>query len=580
MYRSKHEKKVINVLQEIYKKIYRLAAKKEGLPFSLILSIKYNYLWRIRDFYLPVYTMEGTEKTGGKRIRVLFCGDKPSMLYMSNLLFSEKPEFKFIGRWNIFRLDKVIFLFYNKTDLTIVKTDCVFSNFLNKKGFITIPAWVRMKKDVSVPFEEVVRGFKKSAKEDVRKVKQHGYSYEITKSDDKFNLFFYNIRQPYFRNRMGEQALPGSENYHELHNAFRYGKLFLVKDNEKYVAGFIVITKGKVARPHFMGIVEQPYFHQAAGSALFYLFMLWAKKQGFKVLDFGLTRAFLNNGAFRFKRKWRMHVGIGRGFHGVFGFKINNFKTKAVYDFFENNPFIYIDRGKLKGFVFVRNNVSSSEKQAIYKRYFTPGLECLYIINGEKKLKELLKKFKGWRDVESKRKKLNIILLNDKNRVEEDVEEYTLNREYQAVYKALVEDFPEYKKLIFRTLTVTLPQLKKKGFDVEKVDVGMLKNVFSVFKEKRFSKEGIPVLLNYILSHNIRDVEKAVQMCGLNHVSLEDAEKIIEQIVSDRKKFVRENGLESFKPLMGVVMKSLGGRVDGKVASEMLKSKIKEVMGR
>ncbi|HHH80310.1 MAG TPA: hypothetical protein ENL13_05355, partial [Thermoplasmatales archaeon] len=33
-----------------------------------------------------------------------------------------------------------------------------------------------------------------------------------------------------------------------------------------------------------------------------------------------------------------------------------------------------------------------------------------------------------------------------------------------------------------------------------------------------------------------------------------------------------------FKPLMGVTMKSLGGRVDGKVVSEILKSKIKMII--
>ena len=67
-------------------------------------------------------------------------------------------------------------------------------------------------------------------------------------------------------------------------------------------------------------------------------------------------------------------------------------------------------------------------------------------------------------------------------------------------------------------------------------------------------------------------------MCGLYPISLENAEKIIEQIVSERKEFVRENGLKSFKPLMGVTMKLLGGRVDGEVVSEILKSKIKMII--
>ncbi|MCD6467951.1 MAG: hypothetical protein J7L32_01380 [Thermoplasmata archaeon] len=573
-----HKVRLKGLFYQIYKRMYKSAAKQEGFIFSILVFIKYRYLWRIRDCYLPAYILEGVEKKGNRKIRILFCGDRANLFYISNLFFLKRPKYNFVGEWSISKLDEVVSLFCRETDLVVVKTDQFFSNFLNRKGFVTVPAWVRMQMDISKPLEEIVKGFKKSAKEDVRKIKQHGYSFEISKSEDKFNLFFYNIRQPYFRNRIGEQALSGSENYHEIHNAFRYGRLFLVKDKDRDVPGFIVVNRGKVARPHFMGIKERPYFNQTAGSALFYLFMLWAKKQGFKVLDFGFTRAFLSNGAFRFKRKWGMHVKISHGFNGVFGFKVNDFESETIYNFFENNPFIYINRGKLNGFVFVRNSVSPSEEQAIYQRYFTPGLKGLYIISGEDKLKDFLRTFKGWKDLEFKREKLGTVMLTDKNMVEKAAEEYKLNRRYMSIYRFLVEEFPDLKKIVFRTLSVTLPQLKNRGFDVEKVDDELLKDVFSVFREKGFSKEGIPVLLEYILSHDTKDVKKSAEMCGLYPISLENAEKIIEQIVSERKEFVRENGLKSFKPLMGVTMKSLGGRVDGEVVSEILKSKIKMII--
>ena len=57
-----------------------------------------------------------------------------------------------------------------------------------------------------------------------------------------------------------------------------------------------------------MGIIEHPFFNQAAGSALIYLFICWAKKQGFNTIHFGLTRPFLNDGSLRFKRKWGIAI--------------------------------------------------------------------------------------------------------------------------------------------------------------------------------------------------------------------------------------------------------------------------------
>jgi glutamyl-tRNA(Gln) amidotransferase subunit E len=48
--------------------------------------------------------------------------------------------------------------------------------------------------------------------------------------------------------------------------------------------------------------------------------------------------------------------------------------------------------------------------------------------------------------------------------------------------------------------------------------------------------------------------------------------------VKSREKFIRERGQNSLGPLMGIVMKELRGKVDGKIISEILRERIEQLL--
>jgi glutamyl-tRNA(Gln) amidotransferase subunit E len=56
-------------------------------------------------------------------------------------------------------------------------------------------------------------------------------------------------------------------------------------------------------------------------------------------------------------------------------------------------------------------------------------------------------------------------------------------------------------------------------------------------------------------------------------------EVLIADIVNQKKKFIREKRERAVGPLMGIVMKELRGKVDGKVINKILEEKVKEVLG-
>ena len=109
---------------------------------------------------------------------------------------------------------------------------------------------------------------------------------------------------------------------------------------------------------------------------------IWAKENGIKLLDFGDTRAFLNDGVLQYKRKWGMSTNISKYMLGIFGFKIYNY-SKSIQSFLTNNPFIYVDKNQLNGFIFIEKDelITRDEIQQFFRTYYTPGLTQLSIIS-------------------------------------------------------------------------------------------------------------------------------------------------------------------------------------------------------
>jgi len=102
-------------------------------------------------------------------------------------------------------------------------------------------------------------------------------------------------------------------------------------------------------------------------------------------------------------------------------------------------------------------------------------------------------------------------------------------------------------------------------------------DMFKLLSANAFGKEAVPDILKFLANQPEMSVDKAIEEIGLR-VNMEEVEKLIEDIVNSRKDFIREKGARAVGPLMGVVMKELRGKVDGKVINKLLEEKVKEVL--
>ena len=127
-----------------------------------------------------------------------------------------------------------------------------------------------------------------------------------------------------------------------------------------------------------------------------------------------------------------------------------------------------------------------------------------------------------------------------------------------------------------RTFLNTYPELEREGADPYAIDEASIKEVFRMLHGGAFAKEAVPDLIRLVAKG--KAPREAVDELGIRAIDMAEASSAISRIVLERSEFVRERGLSSVGPLMGVVMEELKGRIDGKAASEMLKREIRKLL--
>ncbi|KPK20775.1 MAG: hypothetical protein AMK69_23315 [Nitrospira bacterium SG8_3] len=166
------------------------------------------------------------------------------------------------------------------------------------------------------------------------------------------------------------------------------------------------------------------------------------------------------------------------------------------------------------------------------------------------------------------------------------MEEHGLNRDQAGqlmstgrdeLFESLIRSHGAEKmqNIIAKLVLNTLPELESEGVHLEDVGQEMLHDILKAVAAGEFAKEGIPEIMRYMVEKGV-SVEKAVTELGLGAMDREKMEHLIDSAIKKRMDLVNSKGMNAVGPLMGVVMKELRGKVDGKLVNEILRKKISE----
>lgn len=135
-------------------------------------------------------------------------------------------------------------------------------------------------------------------------------------------------------------------------------------------------------------------------------------------------------------------------------------------------------------------------------------------------------------------------------------------------------------KLVATILLDTMTSLRRDGYPVDDISDEILYELFEVFARGEISKEAFPDLLMYLSNHPEKTIKEALKTLKVEKISVNELEKIIDEILDKNTKLLSDRGEKAFKPLMGDVMKVVRGKIDGKIVSQILMRKIRERLSK
>ncbi len=332
---------------------------------------------------LNVYVASGVDKNIGNGVKVLFFGNEQFSLHISDLLFSEKPQIKKIGKECIWRINKRIDANDIDIDAMLISCDRFYRRFLHKDKLFVFPHMVDMVLDSSKGLKETEKSLSRSAKEDIRKVKKNQFSFEITSDIEKLNKFYYEMYLPTLNKIIGETEI-FTPNFLFLKFLRESGhELMLITHEGRDVCGVFFQHHGNVLLLKYTGVFQGDIdlIKKGASSALYYFFIILAQDRKAKRIDFEGARPFFNDGLLQYKKKWGMKVEPYSLVPSVFGLKILN-NSEPMKQFLIDNPFIGItEKNEMVGFVFIGEDEISDEKKELYeKRFNATGIHELRFI--------------------------------------------------------------------------------------------------------------------------------------------------------------------------------------------------------
>ena len=141
------------------------------------------------------------------------------------------------------------------------------------------------------------------------------------------------------------------------------------------------------------------------------------------------------------------------------------------------------------------------------------------------------------------------------------------------IFDEIVNTLKVNPMLVAVTLEETLKWLQRAGKPVEILSDEILYQVFTLFRDKKFSKEALPSLLAFLADHPNKTVHDAITELQITPLSIEDLEGVVDEVVT---RFSNPQKSEySFNAIMGEVMKVARHKIDGKIVSDVLKNKLK-----
>jgi glutamyl-tRNA(Gln) amidotransferase subunit E len=148
--------------------------------------------------------------------------------------------------------------------------------------------------------------------------------------------------------------------------------------------------------------------------------------------------------------------------------------------------------------------------------------------------------------------------------------------QYIDIFDKSVKDLNVNPTLVAVTVEEKLRSLRRKGKKVDSISDENIYQLFHMLDKNKFSKEAIPVILEFLANNPDKTVEEAITELDLKPMSIEEIHNVVGKIIGHYSN--PNNTNRSIKVIMGEVMKVARDRIDGKLIKEVVTTEFEKSM--
>jgi len=146
------------------------------------------------------------------------------------------------------------------------------------------------------------------------------------------------------------------------------------------------------------------------------------------------------------------------------------------------------------------------------------------------------------------------------------------------IFEQIIKETKVSPTLVAATLENTVVSLHRDCVPTENLTDNHFLEMFHSIAKNMMSSEAIPTILTFFATKPKSSIEMAIESTGLGMATNTEVQETIKKIVTERADFIREQGERSVSGLMGVAMKELRGKADGKTVRELLIIEVQKLL--
>lgn len=169
----------------------------------------------------------------------------------------------------------------------------------------------------------------------------------------------------------------------------------------------------------------------------------------------------------------------------------------------------------------------------------------------------------------------NLIALQKQYELNQQLSAQIFDSEYLDLFETICKDRRVSPNFVASTLCGTITNLERRGMDSGLLRTGDIFEAFRLVVEGKIAKESLEMIFESIMSGKSKSISEAIKSNALSTIEDTELHKILDELVKSNLGIIKEQGLRSMGPLMGLAMKTLRGKVDGQKLNQLLEDKIR-----